>query len=171
MRIDKKVLEGIMEAQQELDKAILKSAGIFDYPLAEVIIAYNVELGELAQEWKGFKYWKKTKGEVDRSKLMEEYADCLHFAVSLTNHYVETSPASKRFLEAFLSTITEIEETKPVKERFIRCFDTDRHFEGGALLLIDTLRLGEGLGFTLEEIEEAYYYKNNINWERLRKGY
>lgn len=171
MRIDKNVLEGIMEAQRELDKAILTSAGIKEYPLKDVIIAYNVELGELAQEWKGFKYWKKTKGEVDRSKVMEEYADCLHFSVSLTNYYVENSAASKRFLEAFLLNIREVIDNKSVSERLIRCFDTDRHFEGGALLLVDTLRLGEGLGFTLEEIEEAYYYKNNINWERLKKGY
>lgn len=171
MRIDKKVLENIMEAQKELDKAILESAGIEKYPLEQIIIAYNVELGELAQEWKGFKYWKKTKGEVDRSKLIEEYADCLHFAASLTNHYMETSSATRRFLEAFLLNVKEVIDHKSVSERLVRCFDTDRHFEGGALLLIDTLRLGTGLGFTLEEVEEAYFKKNRTNWERLRKGY
>lgn len=171
MRIDREVLEGIMEAQKELDKAILAGAEIKEYPLKEIIIAYNVELGELAQEWKGFKYWKKTKGEVDRSKLIEEYADCLHFAASLTNHYIKTSSATRRFLEAFLLNVREVNDHKSVSERFIRCFDTDRYFEDGALLLIDTLRLGTGLGFTLEEVEEAYFKKNRTNWERLQTGY
>lgn len=171
MRIDREVLENIMKAQEELDKAILESAGIEKYPLEQIIIAYNVELGELAQEWKGFKYWKKTKGAIDREKLIEEYADCLHFAASLTNYYIKTSSATTRFLEAFLLNIREVVDHKTVTERFIRCFDSDRYFEGGALLLIDILRLGTGLGFTLEEVEEAYFKKNRTNWERLQTGY
>lgn len=171
MRINKEVLDRIMEAQKSLDQAILTSAGITEYPLEAVTIAYNVELAELAQEWKGFKYWKKTKGEVDRSKLIEEYADCLHFAVSLTNYYVQVSPAAKRFLEAFILNVAELEDSNTISQRFIKCFDNDRYFDLGATILIDTLRLGAGLGFTFEEIEEAYFKKNKVNWNRLNSGY
>lgn len=171
MRINKEVLESIMKAQKKLDNAILESAGIKEYPLDQVIIAYNVELGELAQEWKGFKYWKKTKGDIDREKLIEEYTDCLHFAVSLTNYYIENGAATRRFLEAFLLNVFELFEDETVSQRFIKCFDVNRHLECGGLFLIDTLRLGAGLGFTLEEVEEAYFKKNRTNWKRLETGY
>lgn len=173
MKINREGLERILEAQKELDKAILKEAGIKEYPLDDITIAYNVELGELCQEWKGFKYWKKTKGEVNREALIEEYADCLHFASSLTNYYIANSDGAKRFFEAFMLTLDEeIEEDKNfVRTRLLKCFDGDRYFNYGAILLIDTLKLGAELGFSWEEIEEAYFKKNNINWERLAGGY
>ena len=78
-------IKKMLEAQKKLDEANLKKGGIEEYPIEEVKTAYRVELGELLQEWKGFKYWKLSKGEIDREKLLEEWADCCHFALSLEN--------------------------------------------------------------------------------------
>ena len=64
-------IKKMLEAQKKLDEANLKKAGIKEYPLEEVKTAYRVELGELLQEWKQFKFWKLSKGEIDREKLLE----------------------------------------------------------------------------------------------------
>ena len=82
-------IKKMLEAQKKLDEANLKKAGIEEYPIEEVKTAYRVELGELLQEWKEFKYWKLSKGEIDREELLEEWADCCHFALSLENEEIE----------------------------------------------------------------------------------
>ena len=47
------------------------------------------ELGELMNELPTyFKYWKKTSAD-NKEKALEEYVDCLHFAVSLLNYYLQ----------------------------------------------------------------------------------
>ena len=61
----------------------MEKGGLTEYPLDMVQTAYRVELGELLQEWKQFKFWKLNKGEIDRDKMLEEWADCMHFALSL----------------------------------------------------------------------------------------
>lgn len=51
----------LLDEQKELDKEILKRAGIKEYPFRNIKLALLVELGELANEWQGFKHWKKNK--------------------------------------------------------------------------------------------------------------
>ena len=51
-------IKKMLEAQKELDKANMEKSGLTEYPLDMVQTAYRVELGELLQEWKQFKFWK-----------------------------------------------------------------------------------------------------------------
>ena len=46
-----------------------------------------------------------------------------------------------------------------------KCFDIDID------VLSSTIGLGIALGYTLEELETAYWRKNKINWERIEGGY
>ena len=78
-------IKKMLEAQKELDAALFQKGGLKEYPIEQIKTAYRVELGEALQEWKSFKYWKKNKGIIDINKLLEEIADCLHFALSLEN--------------------------------------------------------------------------------------
>ena len=50
------------------------------------IIALLVELGEFANEVKLFKYWKKHK-EINQTKMLEEFADGIHFLTSLATEF------------------------------------------------------------------------------------
>ena len=50
------------------------------------IIALLVELGEFANEVKLFKYWKKHK-EINQTKMLEEFADGIHFLTSLAAEF------------------------------------------------------------------------------------
>lgn len=153
-------IKAMLEAQKELDQANFEKAGITEYPLEEVKIAYRVELGEALQEAKFWKYWKKSKGEVDREKLLEELADCLHFALSLENY----NP-SKIITSNFLNYWIEDGEGTEIYETLDSCFECDDW------VLIYTVRLIIQLGFTLKELEKAYWDKNKINWNRVNSDY
>ena len=149
----------MLEAQKELDKANMKKGGLAEYPLDMVQTAYRVELGELLQEWKQFKYWKLNKGEIDRDKMLEEWADCMHFALSLENYWgfeLEKDIEYKIKVKECISDIYRI-----CKE----CF------KANVWVLKYTIALGLKLDYTLEELEQAYWKKNRINWERIEGGY
>ena len=145
-------IKKMLEAQKELDKANMKKSGLNEYPLEMVQTAYRVELGELLQEWKQFKFWKINKGEIDREKMLEEWADCMHFALSL---FIQEE------IEEDISEYCSYLETYEIIER---CFNL-------YFVLENTLALGLKLGYTLEELEQAYWRKNKINWERIEGGY
>ena len=145
-------IKKMLEAQKELDKANMKKGGLTEYPLEMVQTAYRVELGELLQEWKQFKFWKLNKGEIDREKMLEEWADCMHFALSL---FIQEE------IEEDISEYCSYLETYEIIER---CFNL-------YFVLENTLALGLKLNYTLEELEQAYWKKNKINWDRIENNY
>ena len=116
-------------------------------------------MGEALQEWKSFKYWKKNKGIIDINKLLEELSDCLHFALSLENeikNYNYKEVTEEEFKDYAKYDLYEI---------------IDKCFTIYGTVLGDTIALGLCLGFTLEQLEEAYYKKNKINWDRIANNY
>ena len=165
----------MLEAQKELDKANMKKGGLAEYPLDMVQTAYRVELGELLQEWKQFKFWKLNKGGINRDKMLEEWADCMHFALSLQ--------IQKRTLELGMDGIDRIDRIYERIEEAIYMNDEyrkDLYSEIYEIIekcfklnfvLGDTILLGMALGFTRLELEQAYWKKNKINWERIEGGY
>lgn len=160
-------IKKMLEAQKELDKANMEKGGLTEYPLDMAQTAYRVELGELLQEWKQFKYWKLNKGEIDREKMLEEWADCMHFALSLENYnicpnegyYDYISKHAEEDIEKYLYAENDIYIVLK------RCF-TDFDY-----IVEYTIILGLKLGFTMEELEQAYWNKNKINWERIENNY
>src|SRR5690625_3584703 len=53
-------LEKLFEIQAELDKRIVEKHGLQNEDLLDKkILALQVELGELANEWRGFKFWSE----------------------------------------------------------------------------------------------------------------
>lgn len=157
-------IKKMLETQKRLDQANFDKAGITEYPLEEVKIAYRVELGEALQEAKFWKYWKKSKGEVDREKLLEELADCLHFAFSLSTHINGINCHEDMDSDCF-EVCENIEEANRIANK---CFKLHLH---GKYVIYDTIDLAIKMGFTLEELEKAYYRKNKINWDRVNSNY
>lgn len=159
----------IYQHQKELDEEILKRKGIKEYPSQKIEIAYRVELGELAQEWKGFKYWKDNRGTVDRGKLIDELADCIAFSTSYEAKNDEISSYviefSQKELENFEKNKLKYEGTND--KLILKCLE-----DCFAWISVQcVIELGVALGFTLDEIEEAYHKKRKVNWERLNSGY
>lgn len=177
-------LTKLFEMQRVLDERIVKEKGLEDQDLLpQKILALQVELGECANEWRGFKYWSKDqqprtlKKEHDffsdevvkeYNPLLEEYIDCLHFILSIG--------LTEDFYEDLSNDIIPL-KTKTITISFIRVFDqVSRLYDDFDAyeyqnLLEYFLGLGEMLGFTWEQIEEAYMSKNQTNHKRQDTGY
>jgi len=195
-------LAKLFELQRKLDEHIEK-----EHPrkpgedrLAKKILALVVELGELANEARFFKYWSYNqkprteelgecplcKGTGDlgtvwaenciecrgtgkvvvKNPLLEEYVDCLHFLLSIG-------------LDENIGTL-EWEQIEPWKresiiDQFIDLFDCTVRLKTDIteyVVIWDYfIGLGEMLGFSWEEVEEAYMRKNAVNHERQESGY
>ena len=160
-------LTELFKTQAELDSYIGKSKDLNmqDYK-TERIIALQVEFNELINELPFlFKYWSNKN--MDRDKALEEYVDCLHFILSIGND-----------LE-----VTDYEYTKPSQEDMrsivIGINNMTSSLAGFTVhkeklypVLVDHFILfGEKLGFTEEEIVQAYHKKNEVNYSRQNEEY
>ncbi|MCZ8541978.1 dUTP diphosphatase [Psychrobacillus psychrodurans] len=176
-------LNKLFETQRILDIRIEKEhpRGEGEYRLSKKILSLLVELAECANEWRGFKFWSTNQnpntakpvttfygsrnGETT-NPLLEEYVDCLHFILSIGlelefEYIVECiripqENTTDAFLDLFEAiSILDMDRTP---------FDYDLVFDRFIVL-------GEMLGFTWEQIEQAYYDKNAINHTRQDTGY
>ncbi|EHO21622.1 hypothetical protein HMPREF9466_00479 [Fusobacterium necrophorum subsp. funduliforme 1_1_36S] len=82
-RLDDRLKE-IWDRQKKFDDIVFKNAGVTrEGTTLHRKIALVAEIGELFNEIPDFKYWKKNKNTEITDKAKEEFADVLHFVVSL----------------------------------------------------------------------------------------
>lgn len=207
-------LQKLFEAQAELDAFIEQQHPTLpgENRLEKKVLALLVELGECANEWRGFKFWSNDQesntfvpnpkdvclkcsgtGMLDEEKefierrfcddcdgcgnhyhnaLLEEFVDCLHFILSIGNDlHFDYEEFLKRqaamagdinllFIDVMASTTEIILHYRTDFARY-SLYATLRRF----------LKIGRKLGFTEEQIEEAYWKKYEINKQRQRDGY
>lgn len=207
-------LQKLFEAQAELDAFIEQQHPTQEGEnrLEKKVLALLVELGECANEWRGFKFWSNDQepntfvpnpkdlclkcsgtGMLDEEKefierrfcdecdgcgnhyhnaLLEEFVDCLHFILSIGNElqfdYEEflkrraamAGDINLLFIDVMASTTEIILHYRTDFARY-SLYATLRRF----------LKIGRKLGFTEEQIEEAYWKKYEINKQRQRDGY
>ncbi len=214
-------LSKLFEIQAKLDKHIVEEKGLEGKSLLDdKILALQVELGELANEWRGFKFWSEKKkpkilesscaddkaeyfecgfcnerfatekanefnyecpddentllGFRRRNTVLEEYVDCLHFILSIgldlkqenwKPYYskvavdLEGNEITTQFHELFRTT------------SFLKISKDEMKVTHYGYAFADLLGLGEMLGFSWEQIEQAYLDKNKVNHERQQNGY
>ncbi|WP_121615239.1 dUTP diphosphatase [Virgibacillus halodenitrificans] len=182
-------LQKLFQIQKQLDDRIVKEHGLEGQDLLDKkILALQVELGELANEQRSWKFWshdQRTKGQdnyleyrpvdqggnhwVNRNPLLEEYVDCLHFILSVG---LELQIPDEWVVNNIAKELTEKE--MDIERQFIAFnqylkINIDPHDWFDILGLF--IGLGEMLGFTWEQIEQAYLDKNKINHERQANGY
>ena len=162
----------LFEAQAKLDKAIFEKAGI-DYEKQKHEIAVKqtlallVELSELANEIGVFKYWKHSH-KIDSLKAREEWADVLHFFLSLGNYYgfeIEIKNDYK-FLE-----IKEEKEVIAALGGLMYAAHAFDNQEAAMCFLEALLAIGNWLGMDQKAMVAEYRRKNRINYERITNGY
>lgn len=215
-------LTELFEVQRKLDAEIEKKHPTVpgEDRLAKRILALQVELGECANEWRGFKFWSnrqepnlvyqttcdpasathhycdECKGVVSnentnkhyeicegdlypmksKNPLLEEYVDCLHFVLSIGN--------GLNFDIQMLEQMISPKKMKNLADQFLwtnrgltNLYEAHRDMTPTSrphyyLLLFDAIMgLGEMLGFTWEQVTDAYISKNKTNWERQANGY
>lgn len=161
------LLTTLFELQKELDTRIEKEHGLEQADLMDKkIMALLVELGELANETRCFKFWSK-KPAAPRDVILEEYVDGVHFILSIG---LELKIQEQVNLDP-------IDENKDLVEQFQQVFASiidfrkQLNFETYHKIFNEYIKLGKLLGFSVEDIEEAYKMKNEVNHQRQDQGY
>jgi len=169
-------LARLFDIQKVLDAAIVEKKGLEGRDtLPEKILALQVELGECANEWRGFKFWSEDREprteawhmkEIHskfpilpiKNRLLEEYVDCLHFILSIglklkidfeqLTYELEGNIKTHKYDNITVQFIwlgNTVSNLFPYKERDY------------TLLVCEFIALGEMLGFTWDQIESAYF--------------
>lgn len=165
-------VEALYKIQHALDQKITEKHRLHGMKLIDKkILALQVELGELANETRCFKFWS-VKSASARPVILEEYVDALHFVLSIGleagfQHKViltwgdfEESGGEQELTAAFLKAYDQI-------ATFARQLDLAAYLD----MFKAILSLGHALGFSWPEIKQAYLQKNEVNHLRQEHGY
>lgn len=164
----KELINDMLSMQRVLDSSIYSEHKvIFDKDKCKM--ALLDEIGEFTHELKGgfddvepWCWWKKTQKQSTRQKVLEEYVDILHFALSIHYHW--------------LDWIGEDFQYKPmnVDSDFIEspfaCMLTDL-VNDDVNIIEKYFYIATKLGFSFYEIYYAYKAKNEENFRRLANNY
>lgn len=152
--------------QAELDKTIAVNHHItYDSTRISRTLALLVEMGELCNETRCFKYWSN-KGPSSKEIILEEYADALHFFLSLgidlniKNKVFKIDSSSIPINEQFLNIYSSIIE-------FVHNRD-ELHYNNA---FTQFLNLGMSLGYSHDEIFKSYLKKLDTNYKRQKNNY
>ncbi|RFU65951.1 dUTP diphosphatase [Peribacillus glennii] len=162
-------LAKLFEMQAALDRHIETSHGLEKEDLVErKVLALLVELGELANETRCFKFWS-VKGPSAEETILEEYVDGIHFILSLG--------IVRSFQEAVTDWDSEESTQKELTGQFLVLYDAINTYrmkqtrEAYRRLFMEYINLGGMLGFGADKVETAYFEKNQVNFERQEQGY
>jgi len=159
-------LQKLFAMQTTLDAYIQSEKNITHDVFLEKGLALLIELAELANETRCFKFWSE-KGSSEKEVLLEEYVDSIHFLLSLgiemNLHDLKIWPSEhpeETLTLLFLHTQVSINQflLEPTKESYEDVWS----WYGS---------IATNLGFTHEEVLSAYVEKNEKNYERQRTGY
>lgn len=157
----------LFQMQRDLDHYIEQQRGITEDVFERKVLALLVELGELANETRCFKFWS-SKGPSDRPVILEEYVDSVHFLLSLgieknLDHELAEWPRDQHhqdLTESFLHTYESI--------AVLRGDPTLSHYKD---VWSNYAEIARHLGFTTEDVTSAYVKKNEINYARQQTDY
>lgn len=159
-------LEKLYKYQQELDEEIANIHHV-DYKSTHQkrLLALLVEIGELANETRCFKYWSN-KGPSPKERIMDEYADGLHFFLSLgiplktTKLEYELNKNEEDLTDQFhkLYSLIVVLQNNYNLENYIKAFS---YF----------LNLAYSLDITSNDIVDSYMKKLNVNHKRQETNY
>jgi dimeric dUTPase (all-alpha-NTP-PPase superfamily) len=181
----------IISAQSQLDNDIYEKYslnGIEVFP--KKILALLTEIGECANEDRCFKYWSEDQEprssyivECDcpncidcslyyepENLILNEYVDCFHFIVS---HGLDKGFMPSAFQKELNYKTSKESRTIQFIQVYESTIDYWRHPSQTSFidLLGSFIELGHLLGFEWDEIEAAYFRKNEENLKRLESGY
>nr|DAH47543.1 MAG TPA: dUTPase [Caudoviricetes sp.] len=164
------LIKEMLPMQAKLDKSIMSAYGLTEINKENLRMAILDEVGELTHELKGdWCWWKKTQAPVDDKKVLGELVDIWHFVLSYQNHFNFGK-------ETLLSFLDEVEISDRFLERFREGYLTlpialTLLVSDGNSIIEMLIAITEYIGFTIEQVYEAYCGKNKINYQRLKEGY
>lgn len=164
------LIKKMLQMQAKLDKAIMDEYGLDKIDEEKLCFAILDEVGELTHELKGeWCWWKKTQAPVDDKKVLGELVDIWHFVLSWENNF----NGGKEGLLTCEQTMKKVDENRWSIENcrngiVIKLSDLSSF----SLWKVEPLiAITEHLGFSIEDVYEAYCEKNKVNYQRLESGY
>ncbi|MCL2321555.1 MAG: dUTP diphosphatase [Oscillospiraceae bacterium] len=158
-------LEELFSLQAELDKIISINHNLAHNNLfSKKIIALIVEVSELANATRCFKYWSYKQPE-PKEIVLEEFADCLHFTISLGveigfNNFnkIIYEKCSVPLYEQFLNLYIDVND-------FLACHNEENFIS----IFNDLICMGLSMNFTIIELFDSYikkyeYFKNTYKF-------
>jgi len=159
-------LSELFKAQARLDETIAKNHNVsYATTRSPRTLALLVEIGEFANTTRCFKYWS-SKGSETKDVMLDEYADGLHFFLSLgidiktTKEVYEISKPDNNLTDQFHLVYRLIADFKDdaSEVNYIKAFSS----------FLNILPL---IGYTWKDLEEAYYKKLGTNYVRQETNY
>ncbi|MBQ0045465.1 MAG: dUTP diphosphatase [Mycoplasma sp.] len=165
MKVD---LTKIFNQQRELDKEIHTKHNVSYRTInRELKLALLVELGELANEIRSFKFWSLKKPS-SKETILEEYVDGIHFITSICIRYIVSPKFEvKRYLNKY-------QNPKEITKAFVWLFRKTCNINTAwkaRYWYMNYLKFGFRLGFSMEDIIKAYEKKNKVNHDRQKNNY
>lgn len=167
---DIKLIKEMLQMQAKLDEAIMKEYGLDEIDEEKLNMAILDEVGELTHELKAnWCWWKKTQPKVDKEKVLGELVDIWHFVLSWQNHFKDGE-------EGMINARAVVRNSKRIlnliKTKEYRLSEELSDLVAWELCKLERLiAITEYLGFTIEQVYEAYCDKNKVNYQRLESGY
>lgn len=164
------LIKEMLHKQAELDKSIMSAYGLKKITDDKLTFAILDEVGELTHELKGdWCWWKKTQAPVDDKNVLGELVDIWHFVLSYQNHFKDGE-------EGMINARAVVRNSKRIlnllKTKEYRLSEELSDLVAWELCKLERLiAITEYLGFTVEQVYEAYCDKNKVNYQRLESGY
>ncbi|CAH2716125.1 hypothetical protein BACCIP111895_03309 [Neobacillus rhizosphaerae] len=161
-------LEKLFQMQKALDAYIEEMHGLQDEDLFNrKILALLVEIGELANETRCFKFWS-VKPSSAKEVILEEFVDGVHFILSLG---IECGFDGQQIeLNVHTSSLDVTGQFLRIYE-LISIFQKAKNLMSYKELFEAYLQLADQLGFSQLEMEQAYFQKNEVNYQRQQNNY
>lgn len=159
-------LEELYQHQYKLDLDIQEKHGVtYENTLNKRLLAFYVELSELANATRCFKFWSFKNAE-EKARLLDEYADALHFILSIGISQ-----------DTCVEEVTYFDLSEDLTSSFLICINLfneyvlDKTFDKYIEVLSYFISMSTVLGFTSKEIEDAYLLKLEVNHNRVENNY
>lgn len=162
-------LRELYALQLGLDKEIMeKHPGVsYETTKEKRILALLVELGEFANETRTFKFWS-LKGPSEKEVILDEYADAIHFFLSLG-----LTIGIDSFEHRFNKMVPFANLTEAIIDVYQKVVDFSKNttkelYEEAFHSYLDIL---PQLGYNGDDMLEAYHKKLKVNYVRQETHY
>ncbi len=161
-----RMIETMLKKQDELNSAIMKEFGLTTISKEQIDLATLDEIGEFTHELKGdWCWWKFTQEPKDPAKVFEEYIDVVHFALMYEIKFGSGCYQDEDIKWNYNKLKTDLGFGQAYAFSCVISLTRDDN------VLAYVIALGLHLEYSIEDIYKEYIRKNEINKERLAKGY
>ncbi len=159
-------LEELFLAQSKLDQRIAEEHHVtYESTRDKRIMALIVEIGELANATRCFKYWSN-KGSEAKDIVLDEYADGLHFFLSLG---IDIN--TKKKVYHITKHLDDLTKQFHLVYHNIDKFYKNQDEKSYVKAFQSFLNLLPLLGYRWSSLKDAYYKKLQVNYDRQNNNY